>query len=430
MPELILSREGKTFFRVPLGEKTFSIGRHPENDLTLPDDVVSRKHAEIFFRQGSYFLKDSSKHGTKVDGSSVSKATVLKQGNHVQIGPWTLAFLDQAQKNSFKDMAPTKVVGAPTEQESEPQLKPTGTKMVGQSKEIKKVLDAIEKVAQTTHTVLVSGETGTGKELVARAIKDASPRFDKPYVILNCGAISPSLIESELFGHEKGAFTGALQKHLGAFEQAHTGTLFLDEIGELPLDLQPKLLRALENKTIHRVGGKEDISVDVRVIAATHRNIAEWVREGKFRQDLYFRLHVLPIDLPALRERKEDIPLLANHFISEASVGSVKKLSAEAVTKLQAYPWPGNIRELKNTILRSLIFCDGDVIKPQHIDLISSLSIEKNMVADSLNLDDVEKQKIISALKKTSNNKAQAAKVLGIAKSTLFKKINDYQLKV
>ncbi len=250
---------------------------------------------------------------------------------------------------------------------------------------------------------------------------------------LNCGAISPELIESELFGHEKGAFTGAHRQHEGAFAQAAGGTLFLDEIGELPLELQPKLLRVLENKTYRRVGGSSELQAQVRVVVATHRDLGARVAAKQFREDLFFRLFVLPVVVPPLRERMEDVPMLAEFFLQEFSgQGARKSLSAAALAKLQSHFYPGNIRELKNVLLRAHVLSQateiaaGDILFPQEI---SPQTAEENF-SGSFHLETMEKQLILKALKSNRWNKARTAEVLGIAKSTLFAKIKLYDLKV
>ena len=304
--------------------------------------------------------------------------------------------------------------------------------MIGKSEAIRKVSAMIEKAAPGSVTVLIVGETGSGKELAARAVHDLSPRANKPFVALNCGAISPQLIESELFGHERGAFTGAIGRHAGAFEQARGGTLFLDEVGELPLELQPKLLRVLEEKKFRRVGGIEEVDADIRVVAATHRHLEALVREGKFREDLYFRLFAIPILLPPLRERPEDIGLLADHFMVQLQgggpSGACKTLSPGALEKLMQHSWKGNIRELKNVMTRSLLFAAGDRIQAEEV-LFLATSLPLAPEPPGLSLGNTEKQAILTALKDNDWNKKRTAAVLGIAKSTLFNKIKEYQIK-
>ncbi len=244
--------------------------------------------------------------------------------------------------------------------------------IIGHSPKLQEVFRLIEKVAPRDSSVLIEGESGTGKELVARSIHFNSNRRDRPFVTLNCSAISENLFESELFGHEKGSFTGAIQRKRGLFEEAHQGTIFLDEIGEVPLSVQPKLLRVLQEGEIRRVGGNEQLKVDVRVIAATNRNLQEMVREGQFREDLYYRLNVIHVPLPPLRERREDIPLLVRHFLDKySSRDDVKTISVEALRIMEGYSWPGNIRELENIIERAVVLEEGHVISidalPAHL---------------------------------------------------------------
>src|SRR2546430_8851110 len=236
--------------------------------------------------------------------------------------------------------------------------------IVGSSGALRKVLEQVSKVAPTDSTVLIQGETGTGKELIARAIHNRSKRANRAFIRVNCGAIPPSLIASELFGHEKGSFTGALQRRLGRFESADGGTIFLDEIGELPPETQVALLRILQQREFERVGGSQTLSVDVRVLAATNRDLRAAVGEGTFRQDLFYRLNIFPIRIPALRERVDDIPLLAGYLIDRYAKKPGKKIrniNKETLDLFQAYEWPGNIRELQNVIERAVILCDGEI---------------------------------------------------------------------
>jgi len=287
-------------------------------------------------------------------------------------------------------------------------------------------------VGPTEATVLILGESGSGKELVCRAVHQLSSRAAGPFVAINCGAISKDLIESELFGHEKGAFTGAAHRRDGAFGLACGGTLFLDEIGELPLELQPKLLRVLENKTYRRVGGQEELRTDVRIVAATHRDLATLVKEKKFREDLFFRLFVLPIIVPALRDHREDIPLLANTFLREFSpAGVTKTLSVKALGKLKAHAFPGNIREFRNILMRSVFLSTQKEIRGEDIlfpENLAGPSRREFIFSGIEKLEDMEKKLVLKALLAHDWNKARAAESLGIAKSTLFSKIKIYDL--
>lgn len=567
MPEIIAYRNEKRFFRVSFSGHHYSIGRSLTNDLTLPDQDISRHHAEIYRRGQFFYLRDKSQGRTLVHGKPIKTDTPIHDSSKINLGQWELVFHQVAKEenkrlaeietqianlNSIESGGQTKVIQIdqaknqvvqeeaflvltlPDQQtktftlnknrvrlgsakgsdlvindeyisgeHAELRLSSQGWKLidlgstngsyldgsaitkayikpgqtiqlgqtrieirdhlvrkdiqpektnqfcglVGESKSMQLLYSKIKKVAPVEHTVLIQGESGTGKELVARAVHDLSSRKNKPYITINCGAISPNLIESELFGHEKGAFTGAQGRHAGAFEQANGGSIFLDEIGELPLDLQPKLLRVLENRTVRRVGGSEELKVDVRVIAATHRDLAQLVKEGKFRQDLYFRLYVLPLDLAPLAQRKDDAVLIAEHFLKQAN-STVKKISDQAKERIKAYPWPGNIRELKNVIMRSIIFCEGDTIEPDDLDLMevgpsleASVGHQPNPTPATLDSDslpeaapagatlaDAEKAKILEALQVTNGNKTRAAQRLGIAKSTLFKKFKDYNI--
>jgi DNA-binding NtrC family response regulator len=307
-----------------------------------------------------------------------------------------------------------------------------GTDVVGSGPAMQRVFDLVKKVAPSNASVVITGESGTGKEVVARAIHNLSPRKEKPFVALNCSAIPATLIESELFGYERGAFTGADQRRLGNFELAHNGTLFLDEIGDLPLELQAKFLRVLEERKIRRLGGRGEVEVDVRVICATNRDLKEEIRRGRFREDLYFRLHVFTIVLPPLKERREDIPLLVHHFLEKfnGETGKhVQGVSPAAMAVLQGYAWPGNIRELRNTLERAMILVDGDVIGEEHLppDLQASRSEAATLrVPLGMPMDRVEKEYILASLQKNGGNKARTAEVLGISEKTLYNKLNRY----
>lgn len=300
---------------------------------------------------------------------------------------------------------------------------------------MKKVLEIVERVAKTNATVLILGESGTGKEVIANTIHYNSDRRDKPYVKVNCGAIPENLIESELFGYEKGAFTGATSRKIGKFEKAQGGTIFLDEIGELGLSMQVNLLRVLQEREFERVGGNETVKVDIRVIAATHKDLFKMVQEGSFREDLYYRLNVIPIELPALRDRKEDIPLLIEHFLKHYGKEIGRKnlsISKEAMEKLIQYKWSGNIRELENMIERLVIFVDGDLIEERHLPSEVFMPTEMNnyfkLPETGVNLEEVEKSLITQALKISNGNQTHAAKLLGITRHTLIYRIEKYKL--
>lgn len=286
------------------------------------------------------------------------------------------------------------------------------------------VLKLARKVAPTNATALITGESGTGKEVLARCIHGNSARRDRTFLAVNCAALSPTLIESELFGHERGAFTGATGQHAGRFERAHGGTIFLDEIGELDGNLQSKLLRVLQERTLERVGGTRIINVDVRVIAATNRSLKERVTEGKFREDLYYRINTFPLEIPALRNRPGDIIPLARHFVKRAAESlrrSAPALGAQASDRIVAYDWPGNVRELENVLERAVILCD-DVIEPEHLPLTDEAHERPKRFKD------IERRAIEDALAVNAGNRTKAAEQLGISVRTLQYRLKEYGL--
>jgi len=328
--------------------------------------------------------------------------------------------------------------------------------IIGNSQPMQNVYKLLGKVAPSDVTVLITGESGTGKELIARAIHFNSPRLGKPFLAMNCAAIPRELLESELFGHEKGAFTGAVERKAGKFEQANGGTLFLDEIGDMPLELQAKLLRVLQEREITRTGGSSTINVNVRIVAATNQELKQKVRNREFREDLYYRLNVVPIELPPLRQRKEDIPLLVNYFIQRATedlgVGT-KGCSEEALRLLQTYPWPGNVRELENTIQRAALLSPDQLLTPADFPVLgephsgddqnhSLEALIRNKLQSSLSQMDVnelvnlydmvlhqmERPLIEIVLEKTRGNQVRTAEILGINRNTLRKKIKTLDI--
>ena len=303
--------------------------------------------------------------------------------------------------------------------------------IVGESRAMRGVLAEVTKVAPTEANVLIVGESGTGKELLAAAIHQHSRRRDQPLAKLNCAAIPAGLLESELFGHEKGSFTGAVGRKTGRFEQAQGGTLFLDEIGDMPLETQAKILRVLQERSFERVGGHQTIQVDVRFIAATNRDLPVLTAEGRFREDLYYRLNVFSIILPTLRDRKEDIPLLAEHFLQKAPKPA--RLSGPALDLLLGYQWPGNVRELQNALTRAAVVCDG-VIEPMHLPQELAGGLAAVAVAEDATVDDrlreMEKGLIIEALRQTSGVQVRAAKRLGINERSLWHRIKKYGIDV
>ena len=312
-----------------------------------------------------------------------------------------------------------------------------GNDMLGHSASMQELAKTIATVAPSEATVLITGESGTGKELVATALHHQSARAGHPLVVVNCAALSEHLLESELFGHEKGAFTGADKRREGRFVQANGGTLFLDEIGEMPLAVQAKLLRALQQGEVQRVGSDVPLTVDVRVLAATNRNLADEVAAKRFRQDLYFRLNVITLEVPPLRQRRDDIPLLAAHFLqmfAERNHKSIRGFAPRALDTLRLYDWPGNVRELENTVERAVILATGDLVTEEQLPPALRETVA-NMAGDTVlampdgenTLEAIERRAIAQALEATGNNKSEAARRLGITRATLHNKLQKYQ---
>lgn len=337
-----------------------TIGKKDDNDFVVDDSTVSRQHVEIVATADSYLLKDmNSTNGTFINGIKVKEA-FLAPGDVITIGNTKIEY------QAFDEKV-----------EMEPSSKTHFGEMVGKNKKMRQIFGVLERISPTLATVIIEGETGTGKELVAKAIHDNSERKDKPFIIFDCSAVAPNLIESELFGHMKGSFTGAIKDRKGAFESANGGTIFLDEIGELNIDLQPKLLRALEQREIKRVGSTQSINLDVRVVCATNRNLKEEVNQGRFREDLYYRLSVVKIQLPPLKDRTDDIDLITEAILSKSrfnkkSDGSffASRVEDDAIRMLQKYRWPGNIRELTNILERAVSFSTNGVIDAKNLEFI------------------------------------------------------------
>jgi len=333
-------------------EGTVRIGSAPDNDIVLDDKKISRRHLEVEILPTGLKVRDlGSKNGTFFQGSRVGTVDLPLAGAVLTLGDSEVAFRP--------DDEPVPLT---------PSLREQCGRLLGKSVAMRELFGQIERVALSEATVLIHGETGTGKELVAEALHELSPRSGGPFVVVDCGAIPRELIESELFGHVRGAFTGAAGERRGAFERAHGGTIFLDEIGELAVDLQPKLLRALEAFTVKPVGGDKPIKVDVRVVAASLKDLREAVKEKRFREDLYFRLSVVNLEVPALRKHLEDLPLLVDHFLREQRCAP---LGGEAMATLSRYAWPGNVRQLRNVLERAVAMAGGGalVIEPEDLDL-------------------------------------------------------------
>ena len=316
---------------------------------------------------------------------------------------------------------------------TEPHTDPTDRYgLVGQSGAMREIFKMIDKVAASNATVLIQGETGTGKERVAEAIHRNSPRHDAAFVRMNCASLPDNLLESELFGHEKGAFTGADQMRIGRFEMANDGTLFLDEVGNMSANTQAKVLRAIQNQEFERLGGNRTIKVDVRIVAATNINLEAAIKEGRFREDLFYRLNVVNIMVPALRERVEDIVPLAEHFIKRFARELRRKVtgfSADAVKSLQDYRWPGNVRELENSIERAVLMCEGDVVRSADLTLLDrehSIGMTPALAADLLNLEALEKTALLEAFKRSNWIQKEAAKLLGVSSRVMNYKVHKH----
>ncbi len=392
------------------------VGTHASNEVVLSDPAVSRFHCRIVREAGVLRLKDiGSLNGTSLDGVRVRDAD-LHAGAKIQIGD-SIVRVDIAAHGGEATVTTISSFG----------------QMVGGSVAMRRLFGLLERVAPSEAHVLIQGESGTGKELVATEIVQRGPRAERPFVVVDCGAISPSLVESELFGHVRGAFTGAERDRVGAFEAADGGTVFLDEIGELPLEVQPKLLRALEAKEIRRVGETRTRKVDVRVIAATHRDLAREVNQGRFREDLYFRLAVIDVQVPPLRERLEDLPLLVATFLRALHVPTRGSLfTPEVLAELRKHDWPGNVRELRNYVERSVVL---DVATPglrsspvpaqrAEVDVRVPFKVAKDTLVDSF-----ERAYLTALLESAEGNMSRAARQAGIDRMYLHRLVQKHGLR-
>ncbi len=476
MPEtasLVLLKKGvpSTVFFLNAAETT-TLGRSPECSIVLKDSGCSRVHASIQYRARGWEVTDhESRNGSAVNGQVIKGSVPVQNGDRIQLAHTILLFcVADADAHPFEQMRPgtdslewqqaiPATIAASAQQAERDDLTSRlsrerdenlslrrllgqDSEIVGESPKILDLLKIIGRVAGSKATALIRGESGVGKELVARAVHFGSARREKPLVCLNCAALSESLLESELFGHEKGAFTGAVERKIGKFEAADKGTLFLDEIAEMQPGLQAKLLRVLEGQPFERVGGNKPIEVDVRVIAATNRNLEEEVEAGRFRRDLFFRLHVLEIPVPPLRERGDDVLLLAEHFRKLFALQMKQKFtgfSGEAVELLRRYRWPGNVRELKNVVERAVLLGSPPLILPEDL-LLSALPTptdtlhavspapEEPAAAQLQTIEDAERDLIRRTLEYYEWNKTKSAKSLGIDRSTLDRKLTRYQI--
>jgi DNA-binding NtrC family response regulator len=400
------------------GEKRhLLIGTHPSSDLVLRDPHVSRLHARLDVDEQDYVLRDlGSTNGTRVGGVRVREAC-LHDDCVIEVGATQLRF--RLSETGFEiPLAPEECFEG----------------LVGRSVAMRELFALCARVAPTDAAVLLEGETGTGKELVARALHARSRRQPRPFVVFDCGAVPPTLIESELFGHEKGAFTGAVQSRAGVFERAHGGTVFLDELGELAIELQPKLLRVLETGTFLPVGGDKEKKVDVRVVSATHRDLARMLTDGSFRADLYYRLAVIRLAVPPLRERREDIPLLCAHFARKRMGPSLPSVALEAAfDELRHYDWPGNVRELSNVVERAIVLCDPREIKKSTLDAASELSrsVEKsihNRVSLRAAKTEREREYLVDLLRMTEGDLDLASQIAEVHRKSLERLLRKHQL--
>ena len=405
--ELKITQTGGLVQRHVVGQAR--IGSDEANDIVVNDDYVSKRHCMIIPEAGGFVVKDRrSTNGTFLDDQRVGKARLPRSGRII-IGGTTIDF---RQKKLHERLNPS----------TDERLGP----IIGKSRVMKQIFSIINRVAATDATVCICGESGTGKELIAQHIHESSPRAGGPFIAINCGAVPANLIESELFGHERGAFTSATNLHKGVFEQADGGTLFLDEIGEMPADLQVRLLRILETMMVKRVGGTADIPVSVRVITATNKDLKKLVAERRFREDLFYRLYVVPIIVPPLRQRKEDIPLLAEYFLDEMlPPDTVKFLTSGAIARFTRYAWPGNVRELRHCIQRTVLLTAHKGIKCD--DIFLSSSDGGNRKKSSLR--EQKKAALIEALSVSGGNASLAARQMGIARSTIIEMAKKFSLK-
>ncbi len=440
MPKLIV-REGYNRGAVhELAGDRSVLGRDPKADVPVLDEKASREHAEVAWKGGRWVLRDlGSRNGTRVNGVPVQERELVS-GDEVRVGEQVYLFLDEGASApaavglttaALRTTVGGRSVGAPAHGGPDDGRAPamTAPLVIGESTAMKEVYSLLAKAARVDTPVLVTGESGTGKEMVAQALHLQGARRRGPFVAVNCASLPETLLESELFGHEKGSFTGAVARRLGHFELAGGGTLFLDEIGELSAGTQAKLLRVLENGDFYRLGSGDPRKADVRLVTATNRDLVREVKEGRFRKDLLFRVKVVEIPMPPLRERTGDVLRLAEHFLAVFRPKAGRRLrdiAAAAMDKLKAYPWPGNVRELKNAIERAVILGESEEIQPGDLPLEVQLGGVLDGDAESLALKDLERCQILRVLKMTKGNKKEAARLLGIDRKTLYNRLEEY----
>jgi DNA-binding NtrC family response regulator len=396
-------------------EGSVTVGSHPDAGLSLGDTTVSRYHVELTARPDGVRVRDlESTNGTYLGGARITEVIVE----------------DQAVLSVGKTTLKVSMIEADL---GKPEAQPTFGPALGASPAMKQLFGMLERVSPSASTVLLLGETGTGKEVMARAIHQKSPRAARPFVVVDCGSVAPTLIESELFGHVRGSFTGAISDRNGAFLEADGGTIFLDEIGELPLELQPKLLRVLEAGTVRRVGEDKHRRVDVRVVAATHRDLDAEVAAGRFRRDLYYRLAVVLVNVPPLRDRLDDLPMLTQHFVKTMGRGDFE-LPRALMARFAAYHWPGNVRELRNLVERSLAGADVDPL-PQESQAQRSLGSGEDLTdlpfkeAKERLVESFTKEYLVTLLEKCNGNISQMAREAGIARNYVHRLVSKYGLK-
>jgi DNA-binding NtrC family response regulator len=422
-PALVFHTGERTGESIPISRFPFVVGSADDVQLRLEERGVSRHHFEIRLKDDNYLLVDhGSTNGTFVNGTSVLEA-YLHPGDTIAIGVLQLRF-----------------EGRVTDADVQPGTKENFGDLYGSSPAMRRLFAMLGKVAPSDTSVLITGETGTGKDLVAQALHQHSPRAQSPFCVLDCSAVTGDLLTAELFGHTEGAFTGAAKPNQGIFEAADGGTVFIDEIGELPLDLQPKLLRVLENRQVKPLGSNRAIPVNVRVLAATHRDLPALVAEGKFRQDLYYRLAVVRIHLPPLRERTEDIAGLAERLLKGLrSIHGAYQLSQPALARLLTHAWKGNVRELRNVLERATALATERMLEVDDLDLIAEggspvspapVSTAPVVAGSGGRLDAAEMDTIQRVLDETGGNQVAAAKKLGIHRDTLRAKIQRYGLTI
>jgi len=435
-----LKKEGYEVEAFSSGEEAIERGRRGQVDLVLTDLKMGTVDGLTVLREFKRFSPDTSIVLLTSFGSLEGAIEAIKQGAYDYLAkPFKKEEIKLVVQRSLDH---SQLVRENTRYRDELKGREDWSPLVGSSPAMLEVYKLVARVSEGRSTVLLQGESGTGKELIARAIHANSPRREKPFIPVNCGALPDTLLESEMFGYEKGAFTGAVGTKAGLFEAANGGTLFLDEIGDLSPALQVKLLRVMQDQEVRRVGGTTSLKVDVRIIVATNRDLEQFVKEGKFRDDLYYRLNVVRITLPTLAERKEDVPMLAHHFLQKYAGGSARAVRGflpDTMALLKQYRWPGNVRELENAIERAVSLSHGPLLTPD--DLPAALRQSGSQVGDKtevsdqhdevcLTLEEVEKRHLIRVLKETKGNKVRAAKILGIDRRTLYRMAERFGLEL